>query len=264
MFVSRFIGDTIGRVIGWLMWVILFLPARLLALVALMGLGVVLWLHRKRHNRRGMTGAGAAAVILTRRGLNTRVTAMKGWLTDCYLPKPDVIVLSERTFNSTSIGAVSIAAHEAGHAIQRKRWFAPWIARRLLAWPAGWGVALSLWVWGVGMMLSNQRVLLTAAGCFGLYLLFLLLELVCELDASRRGVRELLRCGILDKGEARIARRVLRATLVTYLAVLAGSALVLTLFLSSLDWHALVAQLPPGAMQHFRGFRGFRAMLPLG
>lgn len=251
-------GRLIGNIIYSLLWAIIFLPPRLLTLLALMWLGVVLWLHRKRHNRRGVTGAKAAASILAGRNLKTKVVAVKDTLADCYLPQLDTVVLSERTFSGTSIGAVSIAAHEAGHALQRQRWFVPWIARRLLAWPAGVGVALCLWVWGVGMVLEDQRVLLAAAGCFGLYLLFLMLELVCEIDASRRGVRELVRYDILDVAESRVARRILRSAFVTYLAFFAGSMLGLAFFLSCLDWPALIDQLPSGAVELLQ------VMLPRG
>lgn len=251
-------GRFIGNIVYALLWAILFLPPRLLTLLALMWLGVVLWLHRNRHNRHGVTGAEAAVSILAGRKLKTKVVAVEDTLADCYLPQMDTVVLSKRTFSGTSIGAVSIAAHEAGHALQRKRWFVPWIARRLLAWPAGLGVALCLWTWGIGMILEDQRVLLAAAGCFSLYMLFLLFELVCEIDASRRGVLELIRHGILDAAESRVARRILRSAFVTYIAFFAGSLLGLGFFLSSLDWHVLIDQLPPGAVEQFQ------AMLPNG
>ncbi len=249
-------GRLIGNIVFLLLWAILFLPPRLLTLLALMWLGVVLWFHRKRHNRRGITGAEAAASILAGRKLKTKVVAVEDTLADCYLPQLDTVVLSERTFDGTSIGAVSIAAHEAGHALQRKRWFVPWIARRLLAWPAGVGLALCLWIWGIGIVLEDQRVLLAAASCFGLYIFFLLLELVCEIDASRRAVRELVRHSILNKSESRIARRILRSAFVTYIASFIGSALGLVFFLSSLDWPALIDQLPPDAAGQLQ------AMLP--
>jgi hypothetical protein len=85
---------------------------------------------------------------------------------------------------------------------------------------------------------------LAALACFAFYLLYLLLELVCEIDASRRAVRELLRHGFLQESESRVARRILCAALGTYLAAFGGTALALTLFLPQVDWLDLLGGHP--------------------
>lgn len=224
--------------------VLIDLPPKLLALIASLWMALILFLHRRRRSRSGATGAQAAVRILAAHRLQTNVQGVRGWLVDCYLPRQDTIALSEGVFHGTSIGVLGIAAHEVGHALQARRWFAPWCARRLLVLPANLGLTLCLWVWLTGMILRDQRIVLAGIACFGPYLLFLLCELVCEADASRRGVHELVRHGLLDREESRIARRILRSALATYVAAFVGSAAALTFLLCSLDWPVLLDQLP--------------------
>jgi hypothetical protein len=234
----------VGLILGVIRWVLIDLPPRVLAAVALGWLSLTIWLHRRRRPQSEATGAEAACRILARHDLKTRVCAVRGWLVDCYLPQTDTIALSERTYHGTSIGALSVAAHEAGHALQSRRWFLPWTLRQALVPFANLGLALCLWVWLIGSVLEEQSILMAAAACFGLYVAFLLAQLVCEIDASRRGVRELVRCGLLQPVESRIARRILRPAAWTYGATFVGSMLGLAFFLSSLDWSGVAARLP--------------------
>lgn len=229
-------------------WMLFALPPRLLALLASLWLGLILWLNRRRHNRLGIIGAEAAAFILTKHGLKTTLASVPSLLADCYLPRQNTVMLSTRTYHGTSIASLAIAAHEAGHAIQHKRWFLPWCARRLLVLPANLGLSLCLWVWLIGVVIEDQRVLIAAASLFGLYLLFLLFELICEIDATRRGVRELIRHHLLDSAESRIARRVLHSALLTYIAFFGGSLVGLAFFLSGLDWPSAVVR-PSSSLQ---------------
>lgn len=227
--------------------VLIDLPPRLLALVALAWLGLVLFLYRRRLAHSNATGAEAATRILTGHGMLTRVVMAPGVLVDCYLPQTNTVSLGERTFHGNSIGALAVAAHEAGHALQHGRWYLPWCVRELLAVPAGIGLISCLWVWFLGMVMEDQRVLWAATGLFGLYMLFLLAGLVCEVDASRRGVRELIVHGLLDNAEAKVARRILRSALATYLAAFVGSTFALWLFASCLDWTPILDRLPIAA-----------------
>ena len=243
------------QLLALLRFVVVELPQRLTALIALVGLAVMLWLHRRHRSHRGLTGGEVAEAILHHNGLHNRLGVTKGWLADHYHPADDMVVLSERVFHSTDIGALGIAAHEAGHAIQANRLVSPWWPMRLWS-PFGFvGLGLCFWAWLVGSVLEDPRWLLAALGCFAAYLLFLLLQLVCEADASRRAVRELLRHGLIDRAESRVARRVLRSALLTYVAVFAASLLALAVFTPNIRWseaadharpalHALRDQLP--------------------
>jgi len=234
----------VGLILIVIRWVLIDLPPRVLAAIALGWLSLTLWLHRRHRPQHEITGADAACRILARYDLKTRVCAVRGWLVDCYLPQKDTIALSERTYHGTSIGALSIAAHEAGHALQSRRWFLPWTLRQALIPFANLGLALCLWIWLIGSVLEEQSILMAAAGCFGLYVAFLLAQLVCEIDASRRGVRELVRCGLLQPAESRIARRILRPAAWTYGAAFVGSMLGLAFFLSQFDWSGVADRLP--------------------
>lgn len=243
------------QLLALLRFVVVGLPQRLTALLACLGLAVMLWLHRRHRSHRGLTGGEVAEAILHHNGLRTRLGVTGGWLSDHYHPTDDMVVLSERVFHSTSIGALGIAAHEAGHALQANRLLSPWWPMQLWS-PFGFlGLGLCFWAWLVGSVLEDQRWLLAAMTCFGAYLLYLLLQLVCEADASRLAVRELLRHGLIDRAESRVARRVLCSALLTYVAVFAASLLALAVITPNIRWseaadhawpvlHALRDQLP--------------------
>ena len=238
-----------------LRFVVVELPQRLTAMIALAGLTVMLWLHRRPRPHGGLPGGGVEEAFLHHNGFRPRLGVTGGLLSDHYLPAEDMVVLSERVFHSTSIGALGVAAHEAGHALQANRLLSSWWPMRLWS-PFGLlGLGLCFGTWLVGSVLEDQRWLLVALGCFGAYLLFLLLHLVCEADASRLAVRELLRHGLIDRAESRVARRVLRSALLTYVAVFAASLLALAVFTPNIRWseaadparptlHALRDQLP--------------------
>lgn len=227
-------------------FVLVELPRRVTALLACAWLGVVLWLHRKHGLGGPVTGSDAAVAILGRHGLTrTRVVAVRGGLVDRYEPREDAVVLSDRVFDGTNVGSLAIAAHEVGHALQAHRLLSPWWPTRLWAPLGGIGFALCFWLWLVGAMTQDQRWTLAALAAFAAYLVFLLLQIVCEIDASRHGVRELLRCDLISPAGARVARRILRTALLTYLLAFAASATVLAVFLAGVNWQAATERMRP-------------------
>ncbi len=233
------------QLIALLRFVVVGFPRRLAALAACTALAVVLWLHRHRHSHQALTGGEVAETILRRNGLRTQLGVTCGWLSDHYRPAEDIVVLSERVFHGTSLGALGVAAHEAGHALQANRLFSTWWPMRLWS-PFGLlGLGLCFWAWLLGSVLEDQRWLLAALACFGAYLLFLLLQLACEADASRLAIRELLRHGLVDRAESRVARRVLRSALATYVAASAASLLALALLTSGIEWDAAAEHARP-------------------
>lgn len=224
------------RMLALLRFVVVELPQRLMAFIAWAGLAVTFWLHRRHRSHRRLTGGAVAETILRRNGLPTRLGVTGGWLTDHYLPAEDTVVLSERVFHGTGIGALAVAAHEAGHAIQANRLLSAWWPMRLWSPFGRVGFGLCFWVWLVGSVLEDQRWLLAALACFVAYLLLMLLELVCEADASRRAVRELLRHDLIDRPESRVARRVLFSAFGTYLAAFIASLLALAVLTPNIRW----------------------------
>lgn len=219
--------------------VLMDVPQRFLAFLASCVLGLVVWLHRRHRAASQITGSQAAATILAGHQLDTKVYRVKGWLVDGYYAKKNVILLSASNFDSMTIGALSIASHEVGHVLQARRWYVPYWLSWLLARPAQWALAVSFWLWLIGAAAEDQQFVLAGVGCFTFYIVYMVLELLCEIDASRRGVRELLRYGFLQESESRVARRILRAALGTYLAAFAGAGLALTLLLPQVHWHDL-------------------------
>ena len=192
--------------------------------------------YSKQRSASGLTGAQTARMILDRNNLtNVRVEPVAGELTDHYDPGGKVIRLSERNFGKNSIAAVSVAAHECGHAIQDASGYVPMKFRAGL-FPI---VAFSSQVWmplfifaiimGVGTA-TGQFLIQLAAILFLGVLAFHVVTLPVEINASTRAYGLLTRYGILSSSEASGTRRVLTAAAFTYIAA-ALTALLTLLYL---------------------------------
>jgi Zn-dependent membrane protease YugP len=177
-------------------------------------------------NREGITGAEAAQVILRSAGIDdVQVEQVSGWLSDHYSPKEKVLRLSPQNYSGSSIAAVGIAAHEAGHAIQHARRYAPLVIRNVAVPLASLGSSIGYFVCAIGfvMAMSSGRDPLNAITITGLLLLaavvfFQLVNLPVEFDASRRALQVLPETGILTAEETQGARAVLSAAAMTYVA----------------------------------------------
>ncbi|MCI8494348.1 MAG: zinc metallopeptidase [Lachnospiraceae bacterium] len=187
----------------------------------------------------GMTGAMAAERILRSAGiLDVSVQHISGELTDHYDPRNKVLRLSDSTYNSASVAAVGVAAHECGHAIQHQKAYAPLSIRSAIVPVANIGSTLAWPLIVIGMFItSNTGTLLINIGilCFSLAVLFQLVTLPVEFNASSRALRILGDTGILGTEELKGTRKVLKAAALTYVAGAAASILQLLrlLFLSS-------------------------------
>ena len=212
-------------------FILLELPQRVLALLACCWLGTIVRLNRGRQTSRHIIGGQAAATILASHALSTRVFRGGGWLADNFHPKKDAIVLSPANFDGTDIAALAIAAHETGHVLQAHGCFAPYCLLGLLEPAARLLLGAAFWLWLIGSAAENRNLLLAAAAAFGTYLVYLILELTCEFDASRRGLRELVHHGFLNRDESNVARRILRVALGTYFFAFFGSAAAGAIFL---------------------------------
>lgn len=178
---------------------------------------------------RGITGAQAAEIILRANGINdVTVQRVSGSLTDHYDPRTKTVNLSETVYNKTSVAALGVAAHECGHAIQHDVGYIPLTFRSALVPVANIGSQLS-WVFIIlGLILSYNHTLITIGILmFSLAVLFQLVTLPVEFNASSRALEQLEAQGILDRGEIGGTRKVLSAAALTYVASAATAILQL-------------------------------------
>jgi hypothetical protein len=178
--------------------------------------------YARIRNRQGITGAEAALVILRSAGVpDVRVEMVDGWLTDHYSPREKVLRLSSKNYQGTSIAAVGVAAHEAGHAIQHARAFAPLLVRNLAVPLASIGsqfgyIAILAGIFLMGPTLNTLTAI--GLGLIACVALFQVVNLPVEFDASRRALQVLPGVGILTEEETQGARKVLSAAALTYVA----------------------------------------------
>lgn len=182
--------------------------------------------------RNGMTGAQIARTILDRHGLHhVRVEPSQGYLTDHYDPSGKVLRLSEPVYRSRSVSAAGVAAHEAGHAIQDATNYAMLRFRSAVVPFAGIGSWLSMPLIIIGLLLSFAALYWVGIALFSVVLLFQLITLPVEFDASARAKRILLAEGLTTAGELRGVDKVLDAAAMTYVAATAQSVAWLVYFI---------------------------------
>ena len=186
-------------------------------------------------NRQGVSGADVARYLLDQNGLSqVQVVPVQGALSDHYDPRSRVVRLSEPVFYERSIASMAVAAHETGHAIQHAHRYAP-LALRSLAVPlAGIGSNLGMIIIVAGFLLSFTQLVWVGIALFGGTVLFQVITLPVELDASSRAKAELARLNMVSPDEQRGVSAVLTAAAMTYV----GAALSA---LSTLAYYALRA-----------------------
>lgn len=185
--------------------------------------------YSKVRSRSGMTGAQAADRILKSAGLyEVRIEHIAGSLTDHYDPRTKVLRLSDSVYGSASVAAIGVAAHECGHAIQDDRSYAPLRIRNTLVPAANIGTQAAWPIILVGLFLGSSSFLINLGILlFSLGVLFQIVTLPVEFDASARAVRILGDSGILYEEEVKQTRKVLSAAAMTYVAAAAASILSL-------------------------------------
>lgn len=185
--------------------------------------------YSKIRNSRGLTGAAAAELILRHYGVtDVRIEPCRGELTDHYSPNEKVIRLSENVYNSTSVAAVGIACHEAGHAAQHAEDYLPNKIRTALVPVTNFGSRFGLLIAFAGYFLAllanspiGYYVIIFGLLLYGLVALFQFVTLPVEFNASKRALQVIDETGILAGNEYKAARRVLTAAALTYVAALA-------------------------------------------
>lgn len=177
--------------------------------------------YSKYLNSRGMTAEQCASEILRRSGINdVRIERTRGKLTDHYSPKEKVLRLSESVYGSTSVAALGVAAHECGHAIQHQVGYAPLKLRSYSVPMANVGSYLAWPVVIIGLIMGNIGLARIGVALFTLVVLFQLITLPVEFNASRRAIGILSDSGMLNVDETSGAKKVLFAAAMTYVAAL--------------------------------------------
>jgi Zn-dependent membrane protease YugP len=180
----------------------------------------------------GTTGAEAAAVILRQAGLqNVEVVRTEGFLSDHYDPREKVLRLSPEVYDSKSLAALGVAAHEAGHALQDASGYAPLVLRNGIVPLASVGGGVCWILLAIGMMLHSFGLTLAGIIAFSVLVIFQLINLPVEFDASRRAKQLLQKIGLVKEEEAPAVRAVLSAAAMTYVAATLMAALQLLFFL---------------------------------
>ena len=187
--------------------------------------------YSRVRNHSGITGREAAEQILHRSGIyDVRVEHVSGTLTDHYDPKNKVLRLSDATYNSTSVAALGVAAHECGHAVQHATGYVPLKIRGSLVPVANFGSSIAWPLIIIGLFIGgNSSSLLINLGilAFSLAVLFQIVTLPVEFNASNRAVRILGSSGMLYEDEVKDTRKVLTAAALTYVAGAASAILQL-------------------------------------
>lgn len=182
-------------------------------------------------SRSGLTGAQASSRLLQWNGENhIPVRPISGKLTDHYDPRTDTISLSETVYGSTSISAIGVAAHETGHAMQHAKGYFPLTLRSTMVPAVNICSTISWPLILIGLLYnSNSAMIFVNLGValFSVAVLFHLVTLPVELNASRRGLAMLRETGILNEDELHMARKVLTAAALTYVASAASAVLQL-------------------------------------
>lgn len=183
--------------------------------------------YKNVHCHSGLTAAGAAQMILQQSGIyDVKVARIAGELTDNYNPQTKILSLSDATCNSTSVAAIGVAAHECGHAIQDFKEYAPLRIRGAMVPAVNVGATVSWPLILVGVLLGFFRpLILLGIILFSFSVLFQLVTLPVEFDASHRALAILDSSGMMDAGELKGAKKVLSAAALTYVAAAASSVL---------------------------------------
>ena len=188
--------------------------------------------YSKVPSARGMTGAEAAAELLRGAGITgVRIVPTHGMLSDHYNPINKTLALSESVYRMNSIAAIGVATHEAGHAIQHARNYAPLWLRSLLVPTANIGSGLGYIVMVMGLLFSSTNMILVGAVLFSAVLLFQIVTLPVEFNASSRAKVLVVEQGIITRQEREGVDKVLNAAAMTYVAAAVSTLLTLLYFL---------------------------------
>ncbi|MBR2924455.1 MAG: zinc metallopeptidase [Clostridia bacterium] len=226
-FLSGF--DEGGSVLFYFDWTMLLaLPGLILGLWAQMRVKSSFAQYSRVYSRRGVRAEDVSADLLHRSGnQNVTITGVSGSLTDHYDPSTNTLRLSQDVLGNTSIAAIGVAAHECGHAMQQHDGYAPLKLRTAIVPVVNIGSSLYFPIFMAGLLFSWEPLVNVGILCFALSLVFSLVTLPVEFDASKRAIAMLRNGGYLAEDELDGARKVLNAAAMTYVAAVVSSLLQL-------------------------------------
>jgi hypothetical protein len=205
-------------------FLLFFIPAMILAMYAQFKVQSTFAKYLKVPNRKGYTGVEVARYILDANGLNdVRIERIPGALTDHYDPSKRVLRLSEPVYSKSSIASISVAAHESGHAIQHQQGYFPLIARNALVPVVNFSAQFTWILIILGLIMSSGSLINAGIILFSAAVLFQIITLPVEFNASHRALAMLSQSGIISDDERPKSRAVLSAAALTYVAAAAVS-----------------------------------------
>ena len=214
-------------------YIVLVLPFMILSLVASAKVNSSFKKYSEVHSKRGLSAVDAARRVLQANGVtDVAIEQVSGHLTDHFDPKANVIRLSDSVYGSTSVAAIGVACHEAGHAVQHAVGYVPVKIRTAIVPITNIGSKLSIPLIFIGIALSYlgefySYIAYVGVALFSLCVIFQLVTLPTEFNASRRAIKALSENGILDEQELKGAKKVLSAAAMTYVAALAVAVMQL-------------------------------------
>ncbi|MCP3968105.1 MAG: zinc metallopeptidase [Lentisphaerae bacterium] len=214
------------------LYLIIALPGLLLALFASFKTKSTFAKYSKVASRNGMTGAQAAQKLLQFCGIrDVSIMETQGFLSDHYDPSSRTLRLSPDVFRSNSLSAIGVACHEAGHAMQHAKNYIPLYIRSALVPATNISTNLSYFVIIAGMIFASSKLVLLGAILFSAAVIFALVTLPVEWDASARAKKLMISANIVSADEAVHAGQVLNAAFLTYVAAAVSSLLTLLYYL---------------------------------
>lgn len=210
-----------------LTYLVLVLPCLILAMIASAKVNSTFKRYSQISSMRRISGAQAAQRVLSANGVSgVRIERVSGDLTDHFDPRTNVIRLSDSVYDSTSVAAIGVACHEAGHAVQYAQHYAPIKLRAAIIPITNIGSQLAMPLILLGLLLSfgetvSYGFVYAGIACFSLSLVFQLVTLPVEFNASRRAMNAIADGDILTNEEQKGARRTLTAAAMTYVAATA-------------------------------------------
>lgn len=210
----------------WDPTMILLIPAILLAAYAQIKVKSTYAKFKGVVSSRGITGYQMAKEILTRNGINNiEIEKIDGELTDHYDPRKKVLRLSNENFRGGSMAALGVAAHEVGHALQHKDGYVPLTIRNSIVPVVSFGSTMAFPLLLIGIFMSISSLIEIGIVLFAGVVLFHIITLPVEFNASSRAIVELRRSGYFQDDEIAVSRKVLNAAAMTYIAATAVAAL---------------------------------------
>jgi len=210
-------------------YLILVLPCVIFSLWASSSVNSTFQKYSQQLSIRRITGAQAAQRVLSHNGVSgVRIERVSGNLTDHYDPTTNVIRLSDSVYDATSTAAIGVACHEAGHAVQYAQNYAPIKLRAAIIPLTNFGSRIAMPLILIGILLTflgsfSTVLVYLGIACFGLSLVFQLVTLPVEFDASNRAMKAIENAGLLTEEEQQGAKKTLRAAAMTYVAATAVS-----------------------------------------